>query len=228
MKKRVFHIVAALLLTISAAAQEPRNILEIGVAGGLNMSQMDMQPKIGQKYLNGLNGGISIRYTSEKYFNMICAAQLEVNFSQRGWEEDFDDNTGNSYKRTLNYVEIPFFAHLAFGKEPRGAQFFINLGPQIGILLGDDEEYIGSWETESRPVSSRPVYGKSIDKKFEYGIAGGLGLEIKTKIGNFILEGRYYYGLSDIFNNSKTDDYGRSANNTISARIGYSIAIFNN
>ena len=98
MIKRVFHIIAILTLTASATAQveQPRNILEIGIAGGLNMSQMDMQPKIGQKYLNGLNGGLSIRYTSEKYFNMICAAQLEVNFSQRGWEEDFDDQTGNS------------------------------------------------------------------------------------------------------------------------------------
>ncbi len=230
MIKRVFHIIAILMLTASATAQveQPRNILEIGVAGGLNMSQMDMQPKIGQKYLNGINGGLSIRYTSEKYFNMRCAAQLEVNFSQRGWEEDFDDQTSNSDKRTHNYIEIPFFAHLAFGKEPRGAQFFINLGPQVGFLLGDEEEYIGSWDIDSRPVSTQPVYGKSVDKKFEYGIAGGLGLEVKTKAGNFIIEGRYYYGLSDIFNNSKTDDYGRSANNTISARIGYSIPIFNN
>lgn len=216
-----------LAITATAQVEQPRSILEVGFAGGLNMSQMDMQPKVGQKYLNGLNGGINIRYTSEKYFNMICAAQLEVNFAQRGWEEDFDDNTGNSYKHTLNYVEIPFFAHLAFGKEPRGLQFFINLGPQIGFLLNDKEEYIGEWDIESRPIATRPVYGKKVERKFEYGIAGGLGLELKTKAGNFILEGRYYYGLSDIFNNSKTDDFGRSANNTISARIGYSVTIFN-
>ena len=228
MKLRITTIIAACLISINAWAQieEPRNILEIGFAGGLNMSQMDIQPTIRQKYLNGANGGVTLRYTSEKYFNMICAAQLEVNFAQRGWEEDFDDKSGNSYKRTLNYVEIPFFAHLAFGKEPRGLQFFINLGPQIGFFLNENEEYIGSWSIDSRPVSSRPIYGKEIENKFEYGIAGGLGLELKTKIGNFILEGRYYYGLSDIYGNSKTDDYGRSANNTISARLGYSVPLF--
>lgn len=229
MTKRILPIITLLLFAATAAAQieQPRNILEIGVGGGLNMSQMDMQPTIGQKYINGLNGGISLRYTSEKYFKMICAAQIEANFAQRGWEEDFDDNTGNSYKRTLNYLEIPFLAHLAFGSEPRGLQFFINLGPQIGFLIDDSEEYIGRWSTDSRPVATQPVYGKSIDNKFEYGITGGLGLELKTKIGNFFIEGRYYYGLSDIFNNSKTDDFGRSANNTISARLGYSIALFN-
>ena len=217
-----------LLLSTTTYAQieEPRNILEIGVAGGLNMSQLDVQPNIRQKYQKGLNGGISLRYTTEKYFKMICAAQLEVNFSQRGWEEDFDDDTGNSYKRTLNYVEIPFFAHLAFGKEPRGFQFFINLGPQIGFFLSEEEEYIGTWSPELRPTGSRYIYGKNVENKFEYGIAGGLGVELKTKVGNFIIEGRYYYGLSDIYGNSKTDDYGRSANNTITARLGYSIPLF--
>lgn len=227
--KRIIPIIIGLLLfagNTTAQVEEPRNILEIGFAGGMNMSQMDVQPTIRQKYLNGINGGINIRYTTEKYFKMICAAQLEINFSQRGWEEDFDDKTGNSYKRTLNYIEIPFFAHLAFGREPRGLQFFINLGPQIGFFISEEEEYIGEWEKESRPIASQPIYGKNVENKFEYGIAGGLGLELKTKAGNFIVEGRYYYGLSDIFGNSKTDDFGRSANNTITARLGYSFPIF--
>ena len=45
-------------------------------------------------------------------------------------------------------------------------------------------------------------------------------------IGNFFIEGRYYYALGDIFGNSKTDDFGRSANMTIYARLGYSIRLF--
>ncbi|MBR3883942.1 MAG: PorT family protein [Bacteroidaceae bacterium] len=227
--KKFIPFIAILFLSLNAYAQieSPRNILEIGVAGGLNMSKMDVQPTIRQNLLNGINGGLSIRYTSEKYFKMICAAQLEVNFSQRGWDEDFDDETKNGYSRTLNYIEIPFFAHLAFGKEPRGVQFFINLGPQIGFLISDSEDYKGEWAIESRPSTIQPIYGKEIQNKFEYGIAGGLGLELKTKAGNFFIEGRYYYGLSDIFSNSKTDDFGRSANTTIYARLGYSIPIFN-
>ena len=228
MIKRVFHIIAILMLTASATAQveQPRNILEIGVAGGLNMSQMDMQPKIGQKYLNGLNGGISIRYTSEKYFSMICAAQLEINFAQRGWKEDFDDETGNGYSHTLNYIEVPLLAHLSWGKEEHGLQFFVNMGPQFGFFISESEEYTGSWLPEERPQSIRPIYGKTVENKFDYGIAGGLGLELKSGIGNFILEGRYYYGLSDIYGNSKIDDFGRSANQTISIRLGYSVRIW--
>lgn len=225
--KRYIITITALFLSFIANAQieQPRRILEVGFAGGMNMNKMDFQPTIRQTYLNGINGGISLRYTSEKYFSMICAAQMEVNFSQRGWKEDFDDETGNSYSRTLNYIEVPLLAHLSWGKEERGLQFFVNLGPQFGFFIGDSEDYIGNWTPEERPQSIRPVYGKEVEKKFDYGIAGGLGVELKTKAGNFFVEGRYYYGLSDIYGNSKTDDFGRSANQTIYIRAGYSIRI---
>ena len=225
--KRVSTIILILLLAIDIAAQveQPRRKLEIGAVGGVNLNQMDFQPTIRQKYIMGMNGGIFARYTSEKYFGMICAAQLELNFSQKGWEENFDDGTSNGYSRTVNYVEIPLLAHLSWGKEERGFQFFINLGPQIGFSLGDSEKYEGDWKPEDRPESIRPIYGKDIENKFDYGIAGGAGLELKTKIGSFFVEGRYYYGLSDIFKNSKTDDFGRSANQTITVRLGYAIRI---
>ena len=227
--KKGFHILTLLLMFSTccmAQVESPRSILEIGVSGGLNLNRMEFQPSIRQGLQQGVNGGISARYTSEKYFSMICAAQMEINFSQRGMVEDFDDGTSNNYSRTLNYIEIPFFAHVSWGKEERGLQFFLNLGPQFGFLISESEKYKGDWKVEERPVTIAPLYGKPVENKFEYGIAGGLGLEYKTKIGNFFIEGRYYYGLSDIFGNSKTDDFGRSANTTITARIGYSIRIF--
>lgn len=224
---RILSIVSLLFITLAASAQieEPRRVLEVGVSGGMNLNKVDLRPSMRQKMHNGMNGGISLRYTSEKYFSMICAAQLEINFSQRGWEEDFDNGTDDRYSRTLNYIEVPFLAHLSWGKEERGLQFFINLGPQFGFYISDDETYEGEWTPEERPASLRPVYGKEIYNKFDYGIAGGAGIELKSKAGNFFIEGRYYYGLADVFNNSKTDDFGRSANQTISVRIGYSIAI---
>lgn len=225
--KRIIALTLALLLTLSAKSQveQPRQVLEIGVIGGLNLSQMDFQPDIRQKYLMGANGGLFARYTSEKYFGMICAAQLELNFSQRGWTENFDDGTNNGYSRTLNYIELPLLAHLSWGKEKKGFQFFINLGPQISFLMGDSEKSEGNWKAEDRPESIRAIYGKEIENKFDYGITGGLGIELKTKAGNFFIEGRYYYGLSDIYKNSKTDDFGRSANQNIIVKLGYSVRI---
>ena len=54
-----------------------------------------------------------------------------------------------------------------------------------------------------------------VKNKFEYGITAGAGLEVNTKIGHFLLEGSYYYGLSEIFGNGKKDVYGRTDNRTI-------------
>ena len=64
-------------------------------------------------------------------------------------------------------------------------------------------------------------YGKSVENRFEYGITGGGGLELSTAIGHFQLEGRYYFGLSDIWANSKKDPFGRSANGAIYVRLSY-------
>ena len=141
--------------------------------------------------------GVTMRYMSEKYFKMMCGVQMEINYSQRGWSEKIEDGSGNTYSRTMNYVEIPLLAHLAFGKDAlnRGVKFFINAGPQIGFFLSDKEEMSDNWDTSQRPNGVTEQYGKAVENKFDYGIAAGAGLELSTGIGHFLLEGRYYMGL---------------------------------
>ena len=106
---------------------------------------------------------------------------------------------------------------MAFGKD-RGVQFFINLGPQVAFLINESEKADG-WTAEQ--IAIRPEYGKKIENKFDYGIAGGGGIEVRTKAGNFLLEGRYYFGLADFYNSTKKDYFARSANSTITAKITY-------
>lgn len=229
--KRLLILLAIALITSSLSAQvgELRNNLAVGFNGGYNLSSVDFSPTIKQGLLPGYTGGVTMRYTSEKYFSLICAAQLELNFAQRGWSETIDDGTNNTYSRTTNYIEIPFFAHLGWGKEERGLQFFVNAGPQIGLFLNDIERYGFTqeypWDTSQRPNNITEQYGKAVENLLEYGIAGGLGMEFKSGIGNFIIEGRYFFGLSDMYGNSKADPFGRSANTTITAKITYLVDI---
>jgi len=63
-------------------------------------------------------------------------------------------------------------------------------------------------------LSRNPVYS-------HYGITGGAGLELRTKAGNFLVEGRYYYALSDFYKSTKKDYFSRSAHGTIVAKITY-------
>ena len=230
MKRLILPLLCILLGTASfAQVGELRSNLAVGFNGGYNLSKVDFSPTIKQNLHPGLTGGLTLRYSTEKYFSLICAAQLEVNFAQRGWDEMIDDGSNNTYSRTTNYVEIPFLAHIGWGKEERGLQFFINAGPQLGFYLSDSEHYGFTeeypWDISKRPNNIIEQYGREIENTLEYGIAGGAGLELKTGIGNFIIEGRYFFGLSDMFGNSKADPFGRSANTTITAKISYLIDI---
>ena len=215
-------LVVSVALPVSAQIGEPRSNFSIGINGGANYNTVSFNPTIKQNGLLGITGGLTARYISEKYFAMICGAQVELNFSQRGWDEQFDTEKGfspeDSYIRKMNYIEIPFLAHLAFGKE-RGLQFFLNLGPQLGFLLSESEKSEGTWKTSNRAPNEQ--YGKWAENKFDYGIVGGGGLELRTKAGNFLIEGRYYFGLADFYNSTKKDYFSRSAHTTISARITY-------
>lgn len=60
-------------------------------------------------------------------------------------------------------------------------------------------------------------------RRFDYGITGGLGMEFKSGIGNLQLEGRYYFGLGDVFENRKSRNniFNRSANRNIIVKLTY-------
>ena len=139
-------LVCACILPLHAQVGEQRHNFAVGVNGGINLNSVSFSPSVKQKNLMGINGGVTARYISEKYFSMICGAQIELNFSQ---------------------------------------------------------------------------HGKAIDNKFDYGIAGGAGIELRTKAGNFIVEGRYYYALSDFYGSTKKDFFSRSAHGVITAKITY-------
>lgn len=211
------------IMPTMAQLGEVRNNLAIGINGGLNMSQVEFSPSIKQNTQNGMSLGVTARYMSEKYFNMLCGIQVELNYSQRGWNEKIEDGSENTYSRTMNYLEVPFLAHLAFGKDAidSGAQFFLNLGPQFAFFLNEKENMSDNWDPSYRPNGVVQQYGKMVENKFDYGIVGGGGIELSTKVGHFLLEGRYYLGLSDFYKSTKKDEFGRSGHSFIGVRLTY-------
>ena len=215
----------ACMFIMPAMAQlgEVRNNLALGVNVGMNMNKADFSPQIKQNSHNGMSFGVVARYMSEKYFSMMCGIQAELNYTQRGWKENIEDGSGDTYSRTMNYVEIPLLAHLAFGKDAldKGMKFFVNAGPQIGFFLSEKEKMSDDWNPSYRPNGIVQQYGKMVENKFDYGIVGGLGVELSTKYGHFILEGRYYYGLADFWGSTKKDEFGRSGHTYMGVRLAY-------
>lgn len=223
-KKTILGLLCGSIVSCSTAMaqlQDQRSNFSLGFNGGVNMSSVSFTPTIEQTRLIGPEFGMTVRYISEKYFKMICGIQAEINYSQRGWKEVMEEGfTDGAYQRKMNYIEMPLMAHLAFGKDKgHGARFIVNLGPQIGFLLNEKEEKTG--HPENQTSRSTQQYGKMAETKFDYGLIGGGGLEIRTGIGNFILEARYYYGLSDFYHSTKKDPFSRSAHSYITGKLTY-------
>ncbi len=214
----------ALPLLASAQVGKYRSDLAIGVSGGLVMNTVTFSPKIQQGMAFGPEMGVSLRYTCEKYFAMVCALQVEVNYSRHGWKEA-PENGNYTYQRNIDYIRIPFMARMGFGRERKGVMGYVIAGPVLGYCIGENDTRIGEWTTEGLPLQPEgptAQYNKSVEKKFEYGILGGAGIEFShPRVGHFTLEGRYHFGLSDVFNNGKKDPFGRSANSAIIVKMSY-------
>ena len=179
---------------------------------------------------------MSLRYVCEKYFKTICSVYAEVNYAKVGWTEDILDIENNAvlisgtgealkYQRDITYIQIPVFAHLAWGREERGFNFFVNLGPQIGFYLNESTttNFDETTPTENDRVSNITAqYDMPVEKKLDYGIAAGAGMEYSIpKVGHFLLEGRYYYGLGNIYGSSKKDYFGKSNFGQIVVKASY-------
>lgn len=237
--RSILCIISLLMLfPLSSLAQvgEHRNDLTIGVNGGYMLSNVGFVPKVNQTFHGGYTGGLSIRYVCEKYFNSICSIYAELNYAQMGWKEDILDREdqpvineetqqAESFSRTLNYVQLPIFARLGWGREQKGVQFFFQAGPQLGYYLSDkvtknfELDKRNSWKRANDEVHQDTM---AVENKLDYGIAAGIGMEYSfPKLGHFMLEARYYYGLGNIYKDTKRDYFGKSNNSSIIVKLTY-------
>lgn len=232
-------MVSILLFTshhVMAQIGEHRDNLSIGGSAGVSLSSVGFVQKINQGQHFGPTAGFSARYVCEKYYSMICSVMGEINYASMGWKEDIlnyqdakviNPVTGKAeeYSRTIHYLQVPVFAHLAWGKEQKGLNFFIQAGPQIGLYLGESTDMNFSLDNiniSERSNKTIEQYSMEVENKFDYGIAGGLGVEYSSeKLGHFLIEGRYYYGLGNIYGSTKRDFFGKSNLNGIMIKATY-------
>lgn len=227
------HVILLLLILftfiVNAQDRQFKPEWNIGIGFGPTFSSMSFETGT---YVNTLRtknkqqffGGLALRYLSEKNLGLIA----ELNYSQQGWKQDFKETPQYEHSHQLNYLEIPILTHIYFGDKVR---FIFNLGPKLSILLNDSEnmnkaleDYLASGGFPQFYPSYQ--YYHMAHRKIDYSLVGGMGLEFRTGIGNFALEGRYSFGLGDIYNNSKSDYFTRSANRVISAKLTYYVKLF--
>lgn len=241
MKIRFFLLIfIGCCLSAQAQVGEYRSKLMIGANTGYVLSNVGFVPSVSQGMHPGFTAGLSAQYLSEKYFSTFCSIYAELNWTQMGWEEDIRDlndapvvnpitQTPEKYRRTLQYMQLPIMAHLAWGKEEKGIQVFLNAGPQIGLLLGESTRTnfeFSKRNTADRANQTAAQDTMSVEHKLDYGITAGLGLQYShPKVGVFQLEGRYYYGLGNLYGESKRDFFGKSNLGSIIIKFSYLIKL---
>lgn len=221
---------------LQAQVGQYRNMLSVGFNTGYVSSKVSFIPIVTQQQHGGLTAGLSLKYVCEKYFNTICSVYGELNYASLGWKENIVDanknvvinaitNMPETYERNIGYLQMPVFAHLAWGKERKGAQFFFKVGPQFGLLLSESTKTnfdFKSLNLKDRLNKTTAQDTMKVENNFDYGIAAGLGVEyFVPKVGHFLLEGRYYYGLGNIYGDRKKDFFARSNHNSIVVKVSY-------
>lgn len=236
MKVRVAILVFCIIAFADLHSQDSKFKPEwsFGIGGGPTFASMSFvsgrgMPKVENTFSQKFHGGIAVRYITEKNLGFI----IELNYAQQGWEEKFDkEEFGETadnleYSRTFNNIELPFLTHIYFGNKTR---FIFNLGPKISYIISESEkknESFSNWLTTASGTNYMlDHYKTKAQNKFDYGLVGGMGMEFRTGIGNFAIEGRYYLGFGDVFKSGSGESFSRSANRVITAKLTYYIDPF--
>ncbi len=180
-----------------------------GIKGGMNSTKVKFMPPITQNSYYGMLVGIVGRYKTESWVGV----QMELNYSVKGWEEDLEGKD-EYYRRVFQTLELPLLTTFNIKASNRLA-VNVNMGPQLSYTL-KDEEYKRLVETELKPH-----YGMDLKNNLLFMLTGGLGLEVSTGMGNFIIEGRYCFSFSDFFGNRKADVFQNSQFDYFSVSITY-------
>lgn len=220
MRRLAIFLITALSLTAAAQTHYEGNI-SVGGKAGATMSRVNFNPSVQQSMLPGMTAGVMFRYIEEKNFGLVA----ELNLAQRGWNEAYDD-ADYTYRHRFSYLELPIMTHIFFGNGR--AKGFFNLGPEINVMIGDgissNFDYQQAASMEYFNLNSRHIEQMTmkVKNKLDYGICAGAGLEVNLNPKHsLLLEGRFYYGLTDVFANHKTDIFSGSNSMTISLTLGY-------
>lgn len=220
-KLRLILGIIAVSTAIAVSAEThymPR--LSIGGRAGTSMSQISFSPGVKQSMNSGTQGAVMFRYAEEKIFGLIA----EFGWVQRGWKENFEE-APLSYNRTLTYLHLPLLTHISFGT--RRFKGFVNLGPEVSYMIGEkitsDFNFSNVASVPDFPRNRRTEQlDMEIKNKFDYGICAGIGMEFFVRPRHSILlEGRFYYGLGNIFPAAKADVFSASRNMTVEISLGY-------
>lgn len=157
-----------------------------GIKAGGNMAILSgtfNHPDSWTVFKRGLHFGLFGDFRVAK----AIALQPEIVYSAQGFRKI---TWGNEITTSLNYLNIPVMAKIYLGKS-----FYLQTGPQLGILLSAREKGNGFQGTAFQFEIDENV--KKDYKSSDLSICFGLGVDLLKR---FSISGRYNLGLTNLDN----------------------------
>lgn len=189
--KTILKLLCALTLTITAQAQKSN----AGIKGGYNLAAVsfDGDTETGQRH------GFHVGFYGESFITESAALQIEVMYSQQGYE--LKDN-GGTFTQKLDYINLPLLL-----KVYPDESFFLEVGPQVGIAISHKEEFDSSFGLFDTSQEFDP-------QNFDWGFNFGAGFKTDSGIS---LGVRYHLGMGSVY------DEGNPKNRVWQFSIGFEL-----
>jgi hypothetical protein len=170
---------------------------EYGFYGGLSSDRPTNIPTSLGGSISGVSGaatrGAMLGFERKKELTPFLYFQNEINYVQRGLSLNANV-AGTPVSETIHtdYLEVPLLlraqANIGF------LHPYLIFGPSVGVAVNRS---VGA--TNGATGESLSIDASSAVNPFDAGLNGGAGIELK--LGDSVgleVEGRYYYGLTDI------------------------------
>lgn len=206
--KRISKIWLSLVLALTlSATKADAQVQYLGIKGGWGMSDIRLypywdSPPAWGKLSGGISwtyygGGKSSAYLYDDYTGGVC---VELELMQRGFQYAALDRNSKrfTYGREFNALVLPVMWQPHYIGLDGRLRLFLNAGATLAYNLdaGSKEFYIDN-ETGLREEFDYEWLTVR-DNRFTYGLVVGLGAGMTFGNIEVMMEGRYYFGYSDI------------------------------
>lgn len=222
--KRIGIILLLVLLAHMAMGQP-----YLGLTGGWSASKAKLinpYMRTHSVYDGGADLGVTFKYykpnpRADFYVEKLAGVQLELVLTHHGYRTHPQDSLEQPYRRLNTYLMLPTMAQFRFRL---GGMAFVhvNVGPYMAYMLNAQTgEQRADGQFDMQPYQLKPLR----DNRVDYGIIAGLGLSLELRWGVLQVEGRYGYGLGDMYNVNYLGNHSQSPASFQSVALCYMLRL---
>jgi hypothetical protein len=211
MKKTFLPILAILFLLTGGFSQgsHAQGLVNFGIKGGLNFANISFDDYDDNSTRTGFTIGAVVDIGIPMF---PVGLETGLYYSQQGTTlevTEIFDGVPVSLDGTikLDYLKVPVLAKVNFGPPGPFSPHFV-AGPYAAFIMNAKEEFSVNGMSDTVDI-------KDDVESMDFGLTVGLGADLNLMVTSISIQGRYSFGLTDIF------DDGGSKNRVLSIVAGF-------